>query len=184
MLHAAPLFVISMKTLSILVSACLLGEYTRYDGGTKEFPELLQYADINAIFSPICPELECGLPVPREPMNLYLEAGETYMKGVQSATDFSPLMQDYLAKMMDSNRITDICGLILKARSPSCGIWDTPIYDLKSGEVLHLGSGLFARFLAQRYPEIPLISDEDYLVPEKRDEFWAKAKKTKPISGL
>lgn len=166
-----------MKNSVILVSACLMGKYTRYDGGTKYFPELLQYAPDTATFCPICPEVECGLPIPREPMNLYLEAGTIYLKGVKSGRDFSPLMQDFLDKYVLTYGKTKVCGFILKARSPSCGIWDTPLYAADTNEILQRGGGLFARFIRQHYPELPLISDEDFLMPEKREEFWAKAEK-------
>lgn len=165
-----------MQTGIILVSACLLGEYTRYDGGTKEFTQLFQYADKSFGFAPVCPEVACGLPVPREPMNLYLKEGCIYLKGIDSGRDFSPLMQKYLAEYAISLQKIPVCGFVLKARSPSCGIGDTPIYAAGTDEILHRDSGLFARYLLECYPRLPLISDEDYLIKEKRQKFWAKAR--------
>ncbi|MEJ2040706.1 MAG: DUF523 domain-containing protein, partial [Desulfosarcinaceae bacterium] len=58
------------EKINIGISSCLLGNKVRYDGGHKLdryiTDTLGQYMD----FIPVCPEVECGLPVPREPMRL------------------------------------------------------------------------------------------------------------------
>ncbi|MHC4779721.1 MAG: 2-thiouracil desulfurase family protein, partial [Planctomycetota bacterium] len=52
------------------ISQCLLGEKVRYDGRHKKDDFVLENLGPLADFVPVCPEVECGLPVPREPMRL------------------------------------------------------------------------------------------------------------------
>lgn len=57
--------------MNILISACLLGQYCRYDGKTKVYPQvqdLLGRDDIHLI--PVCPEQAGGLATPRQRLNV------------------------------------------------------------------------------------------------------------------
>ncbi len=59
-----------MKKIRLGISTCLLGENVRYDGGHKLDHFLKDTLGQNVEYVPVCPEVECGLPIPREAMHL------------------------------------------------------------------------------------------------------------------
>ena len=63
------------KSIRIGVSACLMGEKVRYDGDHRRDRLLTQMIGQFVEWVPVCPEVECGLPVPREPMRLEGDPG-------------------------------------------------------------------------------------------------------------
>lgn len=128
----------------ILVSACLLGERCRYDGRSKscDHPLLLKWKSEGRLIT-VCPEVDGGLPVPREPCErknggLFTESGksftEEYRRGAQAA--------------LKTAYENDVLLCILKERSPSCGV--NEIYDGSfSGRRIN-GEGVAAELLRER----------------------------------
>lgn len=148
------------------ISRCLLGDRVRYDGGHKREPALIDIAG-QVEWVPVCPELEAGMGVPREPIHLLL--------GRDAAADASPRIhavevrtgRDWTDRLeqWSRDRISDLAGLrlagfVLKARSPSCGLRDVPIGG--AGDHASSGSGLFAAALVAAFPELP-VEDEERL---------------------
>lgn len=141
----------------IAVSRCLLGERVRYDGDCK--PELQLINDMEKYFSIIgvCPEVESGLSVPRPPVRLMKVNITIRALGVEDAAlDITDGLINFAETFVDKH--PELCGLILKARSPSCGIGNTPIYPEGMS-----GDGLFATTVAQLLPDIPMINETGLL---------------------
>ncbi|MGV6825901.1 MAG: DUF523 domain-containing protein [bacterium] len=150
--------------LKVGISACLLGQNVRYDGANKHQPGLIKRLSRDVVLIPICPEAEAGLGIPRPPVQLTQELDGIHAIGVEDA---ALDVTDSLNQWMDTiyQRLSEMRGFVLKARSPSCGIRTTPI--LAGGVVVDPnGSGLFAAYLQREFPGSPLV-DEEQLQDEK-----------------
>ncbi|MBT5028419.1 MAG: DUF523 domain-containing protein [Nitrospinaceae bacterium] len=146
-----------MGKIKIGVSSCLLGEPVRYDGEHKRDPVVIDLLDERFEAISICPEVELGMGVPREPV--YLQAGNPRLVGVESAREWD--IADYNVKKLAT--LTNLSGFIIKSRSPSCG--PVAVLHEKSGEK-STTAGLFAGAILKQFPTLPII-DEEALQDEK-----------------
>lgn len=154
--------------LIIGVSACLVGEAVRYDGGHKFHPRVAEQLAAHARLVPFCPELMAGLGVPRPPVRLIASTQGQRAVGVENPD------LDVTAALRQSaegycNRLDELSltGFILKSRSPSCGRGSTPIHDADGATVLGYGDGLFAEQLRSTAPWLPCI-EEEWLISDQR----------------
>jgi len=144
----------------IAVSSCLLGNPVRYDG-TDKFNDLIcnQFAKQFKLVA-ICPEVDAGLGLPRPPVRLTGNPRQPLALGVEDATlDVTATLTRFAHSWLAQAKT--ISGLILKSGSPSCGLWDTPIFD-PDGKIQSRGPGLFSRIVIQHYPQLP-VDDETRL---------------------
>ncbi len=161
----------SLSPLRLVVSRCLLGEAVRYDGASKPDAEIMDLA-AQAELLPVCPEVEAGLAIPRPPVQLVDEAGQIRMRGVDHpALDVTPQISEFARRFIGQQH--DVHGWILKARSPSCGIGDTPLHDAARMPV-GLDSGLFARAVQQNLPSAPLITEVGLQDMALRNSFFER----------
>lgn len=123
--------------MTILVSACLLGLCTRYDGGAKISEGVLRLAAQHTLV-PVCPEQLGGLPTPRPPAERQKDGRIVNRNGQDVTAAFT--LGARLA--LDIFGISHCEAAILKARSPSCGLGE--IYDGSFSGTLKTGSGVFA----------------------------------------
>jgi len=141
------------------ISSCLLGENVRYDGGHKldRFlrDSLGQFVD----WIPVCPEVECGLPVTREAMRLVGSPDKPRLVTRQTGVDHTERMLTWARKRVKELEREALCGFVFKARSPSSGMRGVKIHS-KSGMPSRTGSGLFAHEFMSRFPMLP-VEDED-----------------------
>ena len=123
----------------ILISACLIGDKTKYDGTDNKVEELLGLLEFFELV-PFCPEMEGGLPVPRNP-------SEKRSSGVFSSTgeDVTPQFNAGASKALRACQFFGIRLAILKERSPSCGVHE--IYDGHFSGKAILGEGVTAQML-------------------------------------
>ncbi len=141
----------------VIISQCLGFANCRYNGEIirDEFVEKLRP---HVEFRPVCPEVEIGLGVPREPIRVVAVSGELRLLQPATGRDITERMRDFAASFLAS--LQEVDGFILKSRSPSCGIHDVPIYASTEGvESTTVDSGLFARAVRERFPDLP-IEDE------------------------
>jgi len=152
------------------VSTCLLGEMVRYDGGHKldRFirDTLGQYVD----FVPVCPEVECGMPVPREAMRLVGDSESPRLVTIRSAKDMTQQMLDWAAVRVRELESEDLCGYIFKSNSPSSGMERVKVYNEK-GMPLKNGVGLFARAFMDHFPLLPTEEEGRLHDPRLRENF-------------
>ena len=137
--------------MKILVSACLLGIGCRYDGESREHPEICRLAQSHQLV-PVCPEILGGLPTPRPPAQrrgdrVVTEMGQDvtaqYRRGAEQALRLA--------------RLLGCTGAILKQKSPSCGCG--LIYDGSFQGRLIPGDGVCAQLLKEH--GIPVCSEEN-----------------------
>lgn len=125
--------------MRILVSACLLGLCTRYDGGHCENEELISLGTRHTLI-PVCPEQLGGLPTPRVPCE---RVGDAILS--KDGTDHTAAFNRGAAEAFKLYKISGCAAAVLKARSPSCG--KGPIYDGSFTAKLTDRTGVFAQKL-------------------------------------
>ena len=149
------------QPIKIGISACLLGDSVRYDGGHRLDPYLKETLGRSVEWIPFCPEVECGLGVPREPMHLVDDGRLIRLVTIDTACDHTGLFLRWLEKKLAELESTGIRGFVLKARSPSCGVRDVSIVD-PSGCEIRKGAGLFTAALKNTWHSLP-VEDEGSL---------------------
>ncbi len=137
------------------VSACLLGQEVRFDGGHKRDAFLVETLGRLVEFVPVCPEFELGLGVPRESLRLELHAEGIRLIAPASQTDHTAAMRTYARERVAALAGERLSGYVFKKNSPSCGMERVRIYDA-SGMPLDDGRGLFAQALIARFPHLPV----------------------------
>ena len=122
--------------MKIMVSACLLGENCKYNGGSNLNPELLRLLAGHTVI-PVCPEVLGGLPVPRIPAEIVngavvnregISVDDAFRRGAEKALELAAAERPDL--------------VILQSRSPSCGT--RQVYDGTFSGTLVRGKGVFA----------------------------------------
>jgi len=112
-------------------------------------------------FSPVCPEVEIGLGVPREPIRIISENGGLRLMQHKTERDVTEAMKGFASGFLNS--MEDVDGFILKFRSPSCGLKDVNRYlSLEKSRSVGKGSGFFGSAVLERFPLTP-IEDEGRL---------------------
>jgi len=145
---------------NIIISKCIEFDKCRYDGSiirSKQIQELKDFVN----FIPICPEVELGLGIPRPPIRLI--KNEAGIDLVQPATNkiLTDKMQEFITTFLSD--LPEIDGIILKSRSPSCGVSDVKLYSSQEkGPAIGKTSGLFGERMLREIPNVG-IEDEGRL---------------------
>lgn len=158
------------EAIRLGISSCLLGNPVRYDGGHKLDRFIKETLGRYVEFVPVCPEVECGLPVPRESMRLMGDAGAPRLLTTRTGIDHTERMLIWAQGRLDELAKEDLCGFIFKKGSPSSGMQRVKIYDA-DGVPKAMGSGLFAKAFMQRFPRIPVEDEGRLHDPELREKF-------------
>jgi uncharacterized protein YbbK (DUF523 family) len=156
-------------TITIGVSACLLGERVRYDGGHKHDCNITGILGKYFTFVPVCPEVGCGLPVPREAMRLEGAPAAPRLMTRQTRIDRTEQMLSFCSMKIMELKKEDLCGFIFKERSPSCGLTAVPLRGTDNSEIFT--AGLFAHEVARSFPFMPLEEAERLNDPRIRKSF-------------
>ncbi|HSG99488.1 MAG TPA: DUF523 and DUF1722 domain-containing protein [candidate division Zixibacteria bacterium] len=141
----------------IVVSKCLEFDACRYNGARLD-DTFVRALRAHVKFAPVCPEVEIGLGVPRDPVRLLALGGVKRMVQPASGDDVTDKMNDFSQSYLQSLEAVD--GFILKSKSPSCGIRDTKQYaSLENSMSIGRDSGLFAQSVLARHPHLA-VEDE------------------------
>ncbi len=139
------------KKMKIAVSACLLGENCKYNGGNNYSAKVAEFTRGHEVI-PVCPEVYGGLPTPREPSEI-VDGVVSHRDGSSVDEEFRKGAQIALEKVLQSGAEL----VILQSRSPSCGV--KTIYDgTFSGRVIE-GQGIFARLLQEAGIRVVDVAD-------------------------
>jgi uncharacterized protein YbgA (DUF1722 family)/uncharacterized protein YbbK (DUF523 family) len=155
--------------IRIGVSACLLGEPVRFDGGHKRDAFLDEELARFVEWVPVCPELELGLGVPRPTMRLERRGTDVRLVTPATGADHTPAMRAYAAERVARLEHDQLCGYVLKKDSPSCGMERVRIYRNDMPE--RSGRGLFAEELLRRLPRLPVEEEGRLHDPALRENF-------------
>lgn len=154
----------------IAVSACLLGEPVRYDGGHKRNGYVADVLSRHFSLVSFCPEMEAGLGAPREPIDLV--SGPDGTRAIQAVTD-----RDLTGALRDIGRraiggMPGVCGFVFKSRSPSCAVSSAPVEKSVNGSLAPVtGAGVYAGAVMAAAPDIPVIEDAELADSAAREAF-------------
>ena len=137
--------------MTILVSACLLGENCKYNGGNNRSERVLRYVQGHEVI-PVCPEMLGGLPCPRKPVEW---VGDRVL--TRDGDDCTEAFRLGVQRALETIEGKQVDLAILQSRSPTCGV--KQIYDGTFSGVRIDGMGALARALKERC--IPLMDAED-----------------------
>lgn len=156
--------------LRLGISSCLLGNKVRYDGQHKYDSWLVETLGPYVDYVPVCPEVGCGLPVPRESMRLVGNASAPSLL-TTTGKDITPQMLDYCAKEVPRLASEQLCGFVFKSKSPSSGMERVKVYPVKGGAASKTGVGIFARAFMEAYPLLPVEEEGRLHDPVLRENF-------------
>src|SRR5690606_38842114 len=156
--------------IKIGISACLLGQPVRYNGGHKASQLCLEVLARHFEFVPLCPEQAIGLGVPREPIRLVGDPQSPRAVGaVPPELDVTDALSAYGRNA--AKQLHDISGYILMQKSPSCGMERVKVYQDNGHPVDGGGRGLFAAALMRARPDLPVEEDGRLNDPVLRENF-------------
>lgn len=158
------------EKIPIGISSCLLGEKVRYDGGHKLDRFITDTLGQYFAWTPVCPECEYGLPVPREPLHLVGSPESPRLITVKTGIDHTERMLQWAEKKLTDLEQRNLCGFIFKSKSPSSGIGGVKVYT-SSGIPSQRGIGIFGGAFMKRFPLIPVIDDGRLHNPQLRENF-------------
>jgi uncharacterized protein YbgA (DUF1722 family)/uncharacterized protein YbbK (DUF523 family) len=159
-----------MEKIKLGISSCLLGEKVRYDGGHKLDRFLTDTLGRYVEYVPVCPEVECGLPVPREAMHLEGNPDSPRLFTIRTQQDMTERMVQWARKRVVELEIENLCGFIFKSDSPSSGMERVKIYNEK-GMPVKKGVGIFAKIFMNHFPLLPVEDEGRLHDPELRENF-------------
>jgi uncharacterized protein YbbK (DUF523 family) len=137
----------------VIVSACLVGLKTRYDGKEIQNSEVLELLK-GMVFIPVCPEQLGGLPTPRPAAQISGGAGCDVLEGKAKVIDENgvDVTGEFLRGAYEVLKLVKLAGAttaILKEKSPSCGV----VFVYKNG-TLESGAGVLAELLQKEGVEV------------------------------
>lgn len=137
--------------MKIMVSACLLGQNCKYNGGNNYSEKVAEYIKGHEVI-PVCPEVAGGLPTPRIPCEI-VNGVVMNRDGENKDKEFRTGARRCLEKALEEK----VDMAILQSRSPSCGV--KQIYDGTFSGTKIEGSGVFAELLVKSGVKVVDVED-------------------------
>ena len=153
------------------ISACLLGDAVRFDGGHKRLAFAADELAPWVRFEPVCPEMAIGLPTPRPALRLVkVEDDELQLRFSDGREgDLTDAMRDFTRQRIA--RFEQLCGYIVCAKSPSCGMERVRVYEPEGKNNRKAGRGIYTRLLMETFPWLPVEEDGRLHDPHLRENF-------------
>jgi uncharacterized protein YbgA (DUF1722 family)/uncharacterized protein YbbK (DUF523 family) len=161
---------ITTEKIRLGISTCLLGETVRFDGGHRLDRFLAHTLGQYVQYVPVCPEVECGLGVPREAMHLEGDPSSPRLVTIRTRQNMTDRMIRWALKRVVELEKEDLCGFIFKSDSPSSGMGRVKVYNEK-GMPVKKGIGMFARIFMEHFPLLPVEDEGGLLDPKLRENF-------------
>jgi uncharacterized protein YbbK (DUF523 family) len=159
--------------LRVGISACLVGQEVRFDGGHKRDPLLFEMFGPGVEWVPVCPEVEVGMGTPREPLRLERHAGRVRMVTIDTRMDYSGRMEAWSQKRLAELARLELDAYVLKSDSPSCGKDGVKVFSPAASPVRD-GRGLFAEALIAAMPWLPVEDEARLRDRNVRNDFLAR----------
>ena len=159
-----------MERIKIGISSCLMGNNVRYDGGHRLDRFLVDTLGRYVDYVPVCPEVECGLSTPREPLRLVGDPSAPRLLTTRDQADVTEQMTAWAQERLRELETEDLCGFIFKMRSPSSGLHHVRVYN-EEGIPAGSGTGVFARAFTQHFKLTPVEEDGRLNDPGLRETF-------------
>ena len=150
-----------------------MGEPVRYDGNHKQAIPIVEHLAQHFSFYSFCPEVAIGLGVPRPPIHLIKKHQHII------CVDVSDTSIDVTEQLMQCCQQQDwqhnLCGYIVKARSPSCGWKSTPVTSTTETTQPLFDSGIYTAQLIKLFPNLPIIEEDQLNDAICREDFIQRA---------
>ncbi len=159
-----------MEKIKVGISRCLLGEKVRYDGGHQHDRYITDTLGKFFDYVPVCPEVEYGLPIPREAMRLVGSPEAPRLVTVKTGIDHTEGMLKWSEKKLKELEKEQLCGFIFKSKSPSSGMQGVKVYT-ESKIPVKKGVGIFAGRFMKYFPLMPVEDDGRLNDPGIRENF-------------
>lgn len=160
-----------MEKITLGISSCLLGEPVRYDGQHKRDLFLIETLGRFVEWVPVCPEVACGLPIPRESMHLEIgDDDQVRLITTRTRRDLTAQMKTWIDGALPGLATRDLRGFVFKSKSPSSGMRGVKRFTEK-GNPKGSGPGLFAAAFMARFPLIPVEDEGRLNDPGLRENF-------------
>jgi len=151
----------------LLISRCLIGEKCRWDGRVESYAFIKQLKPYVKYIT-VCPEVEIGMGVPRDPIKIIFSENKYTLEQLKTKKDITEKMKNLSESCV--NILKDINGVILKSKSPSCGIKTAEVFSsLDSSEAIGKTDGFFSREIVKKFKHLPIETEnrlEDKLIRE------------------
>lgn len=151
------------KKIRLGVSSCLLGNPVRFDGGHKKDSWLVNTLGEYVDYVPVCPEVEMGLPIPREALRLVGDPENPRLVTSKTYIDHTTNMKEFAARRVKELEKENLCGFVFKRASPSSGMERVKVYkDVDPKEAKNAGApslkgvGIFAKAFMDHFPLLPV----------------------------
>ena len=158
------------RKIRLGISTCLLGQNVRFDGGHKLDRFLTDTLGQYVEYVPVCPEVECGLSVPRESMHLEGDPASPRLVTSRTKQDLTGQMIQWAERRVVELEREGLMGFIFKSDSPSSGMERVRVYDAK-GMPSKKGVGIFARMFMDHFPLLPVEEEGRLHDPILRENF-------------
>jgi uncharacterized protein YbgA (DUF1722 family)/uncharacterized protein YbbK (DUF523 family) len=157
-------------TIKLGISSCLLGERVRWNGTHKLDRFLTDTLGKFVEYVPVCPEVECGFDVPREPLRQVGNPDSPRIITSRTKIDYTDRMTRWARERVMVLEKEDLCGFIFKSRSPSSGMERVKVYN-ENDIPVRKGVGIFARIFMAHFPLLPVEEDGRLHNPKLRENF-------------
>jgi len=158
------------RPIKIGVSACLLGENVRWNGGHARSRFVTDILAQFVEFVPVCPEVEAGFPTPRETFRLVGDPDDPRLITTKGKVDHTDHMVHWARSRVRDLADEDLCGFVFKKDSPNSGLYRVKVYNEK-GMPAKQGTGIFAREFTRQFPRVPVEEDGRLNDPRLRENF-------------
>jgi uncharacterized protein YbbK (DUF523 family) len=164
-----------MNKLRIGISCCLLGRLVRYDGQHQKNSTIIDFFDqcsTDVEWVAICPEVECGMSIPRDSMQLTGEINSPRLVVAKTKCDMTQQLQNWTPQGLKKIKAAKLSGFIFKSKSPSCGLEKVKLYNKKKVE--KVARGLFADAVVKAFPNLPVAEAESLQTDTELEDFLSK----------
>jgi uncharacterized protein YbgA (DUF1722 family)/uncharacterized protein YbbK (DUF523 family) len=157
----------------IAISACLLGDEVRFNGGHKRSELCVERLSEHVEFVGACPEVAIGLGTPREAIRLVGDiAAPRAVGSVHREQDFTDALHNYGKHMAE--HLQGISGYIFMQKSPSCGLYRVKVYGPNGLPEAGGGRGLYAAAFCAEHPNLPVEEEGRLNDPVLRENFLTR----------
>ncbi|WP_319470659.1 DUF523 and DUF1722 domain-containing protein [uncultured Pseudodesulfovibrio sp.] len=163
----------SHSKIKLGIAKCLLGEKVRYDGSQKLDRYLRDTLGQYVEWVPVCPEVETGMPIPREAVRLVGDVDAPRLVGRQSGEDWTERMKAWGRHRLKQLKKAGLCGYVFKYGSPSNGMARVKVYNEKGMPSL-TGQGVWAHMVMEAFPNLPFEDDGRLHDPRLRENFISR----------
>lgn len=158
------------EIIKIGVSACVTGEKVRWNGTSNRDSFLTETLAKYVEFVPLCPEIACGMGIPREKVRQVDCGDEIRLIGYESGDDLTDKMTQWAERVLPGLDEEGLCGFVLRSKSPTCALIQAKIFST-AGKPPRRGAGFFSRLLMEHTPILPVETADRLQNPILRENF-------------